>query len=244
VDSRRNEYDRLHQTAELRFPIEDYPHFFEWLHIPKNSGQYTLLDIACGQGFFLEAAAKLSSNVSLFGVDFSITGLNKARTRFSRVLCCMAESLPFPTSSFDYCTNLGSLEHMEHPEKVLSEMYRVLKPSGKAMVIVPNRYYLGNIWRVLAYGEEDDQEQEGVTEFRTLTAWEKLFLKANLDVTGVQGYNGVDHIAWYFKRPQNVITEFERSARWFLDVFVKPCIPLNLSQCFVFFLRRQPVSSY
>ncbi|HOJ33727.1 MAG TPA: class I SAM-dependent methyltransferase [Candidatus Hydrogenedentes bacterium] len=241
MSSRREQYDRLHHIAELRFPREDYRHFVEWLNIPRTSSHFTVLDIACGQGFFLEAARKMNPNLKVLGIDFSTAALQKAKTRSPDVVCASADCLPFPDSTFDYCTNLGSLEHFDNPLSGLREMFRVLKPTGKAMIIVPNRYYVGTLWRVLAYGEEDDQEQEGLTDFHTVSGWKELFLAANLDVTGVQPYNGVDHIAWYFKRKDGVITEFEKTTRQFLDTFIKPLIPLNLSQCFVFFLRRQPL---
>jgi hypothetical protein len=119
-------------------------------------------------------------------------------------------------------------------------MRRIMRPTGKAMVIVPNAYYLGTVWRVMAYGEADDQGQEGVTDFRTINDWTAMMKTAGFDITGLRGYNGEHHIAWYFKRPDGVITDRERSWRAFLNTFVKPAIPLNLSQCFVYFLRRQP----
>ena len=56
----------------------------------------------------------------------------------------------------------------------------------------------------------------------------------------LRGYNGEHHIAWYFQRPDGTITDRERHWRSILNTFVKPIIPLNLSQCFVYFLRRQP----
>jgi len=69
--------------------------------------------------------------------------------------------------------------------------------------------------------------------------WKSLFLEGGLDVLGVQGYNGEDHIAWYFERKNGQAPEAEQHWRILLDTFVKPLIPLNLSQCFVIFLKRQ-----
>jgi hypothetical protein len=89
-------------------------------------------------------------------------------------------------------------------------------------------------------GDADDQGQEGVTEFRTINQWTATMAAAGFDVLGVRGYNGEHHIAWYFDRPQGVITEHERRWRAVLDTFVKPLIPLNLAQCFAYTLRRQP----
>jgi SAM-dependent methyltransferase len=238
-------YDRLHEEAELRFPLEDYPTFHRWLDVPGDGSGLTLLDIACGQGFYLAAAAAASPALTLHGLDFSQVALDKAGARARRVTWHKgsAEGLPFEEAVFDYCVNLGSLEHFEDPLPALVEMRRVLKPDGKALVIVPNAYYLGTVWRVMAYGDADDQGQEGVTTFRTINEWTGVMREAGFDVTGIRGYNGEHHIAWYFQRPDGRITDRERSWRAVLDTFVKPLIPLNLSQCFVYTLRRQPVGS-
>jgi SAM-dependent methyltransferase len=238
---RREVYDRLHEESELRFPLEDYAPFFELLNVPRDGEGLCLLDIACGQGFFLEQAEALSPRLATHGLDFSPKGLALAEPRLSRTELKegYACELPYAEGRFDYCVNLGSLEHFDKPADALSEMARVLKPTGKALVIVPNQYYAGSIWRMMAYGEEDEQGQEGVTQFRTIQSWKRLFGEASLDVTGVEGYNGYHHIAWHFRRENGVITEQEKSWRGILDTFVKPIIPLNLSQCFVFTLRRQ-----
>lgn len=239
---RQATYDRLHREAELRFPLEDYPIFHEWLAVPEQGAGLTLLDIACGQGFFLRAAEDRSPRLALHGVDFSAVAIERAQTRVpsADLHHTPADRLPFADDTFDYCVNLGSLEHIEEPKAALIEMRRVLKPAGKAMIIVPNPYYLGTIWRVLAYGDAEDQGQADVTEFRTINGWTGIVRSAGFDITGVRGYNGEHHIAWYFKRPDGQITDRERSWRATLNTFVKPLIPLNLSQCFVYFVRRQP----
>jgi SAM-dependent methyltransferase len=243
ADPREAEYDRLHADAELRFPLEDYPTFHEWLDIPNGGRGLSLVDIACGQGFFLSEAARLSPELELHGVDFSQIGLDKAGARVRAIWHkAAAESLPLADSSVDYCVSLGSLEHFANPLAALVEMRRVMRPTAKAMVIVPNAYYLGTVWRVMAYGEADDQGQEGVTEFRTINDWTAMIKAAGFDITGLRGYNGEHHIAWYFKRPDGIVTDRERTWRAFLNTFVKPVIPLNLSQCFVYILRRQQES--
>lgn len=238
---RKQAYDSLHKQDQVRFPNEDYAVFYSWLNVPSNGKGLRLLDIACGQGFFLEAA-EAASQLDCYGIDFSQVALDFANKRLHRTQLkqCSAYALPFDDNFFDYCVNLGSLEHFDEPEKALVELRRVLKPNGKALIIVPNQYYLGTIWKVYAYGEDEDQGQEGLTTFRTIKAWNNIFLSCGLDIAGVQGYNGEHHINWFFRRPDGRVSEQERNWRTFLNEFVKPAIPLNLSQCFVFTVRRQP----
>jgi SAM-dependent methyltransferase len=46
-------------------------------------------------------------------------------------------SLPMPDQSVDGILSIYVLEHVEHPEKVFSEMFRVLKKGGRALVCAP-----------------------------------------------------------------------------------------------------------
>jgi SAM-dependent methyltransferase len=238
---RKEKYDALHKEDQLRFPLEDYRVFYSWLNVPGAGQGLRLLDIACGQGFFLREAEE-AGELSCYGIDFSPVAFNLARERLHRTELkqCSAYALPFDDDFFDYCVNLGSLEHFDAPEKALGELRRVLKPNGKALIIVPNQYYLGTMWKVFAYGEDEDQGQEGLTNFRTIKSWNGLFLRCGLDITGVKGYNGEHHINWFFRRPDGKVSEQEKQWRTFLNEFIKPAIPLNLSQCFVFTVRRQP----
>ena len=45
----------------------------------------------------------------------------------------------FPARAFDYVRLNHSFEHMEHPNQILDEIYRILADNGKLMIGVPNR---------------------------------------------------------------------------------------------------------
>ena len=47
------------------------------------------------------------------------------------------ESLPFKDESFDFVTILEVLEHLRNHEKIISEIYRVLKTNGIVMISSP-----------------------------------------------------------------------------------------------------------
>jgi SAM-dependent methyltransferase len=47
--------------------------------------------------------------------------------------------LPLPDSSFDAVLVIHGLEFSRDPEEFLSEIWRVLVPSGRAIIVVPNR---------------------------------------------------------------------------------------------------------
>ena len=51
-----------------------------------------------------------------------------------------AEELPFATGSVDAVVCESLLEHVPRPQKIVDEMYRVLKPGGKMYIVIPFVY--------------------------------------------------------------------------------------------------------
>lgn len=102
-----------------------------------------------------------------YGVDISRPTIAMARGGFGarRLHAAAADvrSLPFGSGQFDAVYSMGTIEHFDDSETAVGEMFRVLKPGGRAIVGVPNRWdpflrplqvrvmqYLG----IYGYGEE------------------------------------------------------------------------------------------
>ncbi|MGB8816924.1 MAG: methyltransferase domain-containing protein [Rhizobiaceae bacterium] len=49
------------------------------------------------------------------------------------------EELPLPDASVDRILMVHALEHAEDPRETLKEMFRVLSPGGRLVIVVPNR---------------------------------------------------------------------------------------------------------
>jgi SAM-dependent methyltransferase len=49
------------------------------------------------------------------------------------------EELPLPDSSVDRILMVHALEHSENPRETLKEMWRVLAPNGRLVIVAPNR---------------------------------------------------------------------------------------------------------
>ena len=73
-----------------------------------------------------------------------------------------AERIPFPDASFDHVYSFGVIHHSPVPERIVSEIYRVLRPGGTFTVMLYNRcsinYYieimfLRKIFQLPAYAE-------------------------------------------------------------------------------------------
>lgn len=55
-------------------------------------------------------------------------------------LVANAEELPFPTGSVDAIVCESLLEHVPRPQKIVDEMYRVLRPGGGMYIVIPFVY--------------------------------------------------------------------------------------------------------
>jgi SAM-dependent methyltransferase len=95
-----------------------------------------LLDCGCGTGANVEL---LDTFGRAYGFDLTETGLrigrDAGRTRLARAT---VTAVPFPTASFDIVTSFDVLYSLEDGDETaaITEMYRLLKPGGCAIVNV------------------------------------------------------------------------------------------------------------
>ena len=102
-----------------------------------------LLDVATGTADFAILAARLLPQSSIVGVDLSSGMLNAGRRKVSeagldaRIVLQVgdAQSLPFPDASFDAATVAFGVRNFENLATGFSEIRRVLKPGGRAVVL-------------------------------------------------------------------------------------------------------------
>lgn len=103
-----------------------------------------VLDIACGTGEpAISLAAVLVGDGDVVGVDISpaplkIAGERAIQRGLSNVTFQQADAheLPFPNNSFDCITSRLGIMFFSDLPRALSEMRRVLKPSGRAILLV------------------------------------------------------------------------------------------------------------
>lgn len=96
-----------------------------------------VIDVGCGPGLLSESLAKHAASVE--GIDFSETMIEQARRRRSGVKfrVANAEQLPFAGEEFDVAVCCYTSHHFARPEKVYTELLRVLKPGGRIVVLHP-----------------------------------------------------------------------------------------------------------
>jgi cyclopropane fatty-acyl-phospholipid synthase-like methyltransferase len=99
-----------------------------------------LLDVACGWGEFLVNYAAGARRVA--GVDLAPAKVALARERLAdRIEAGTAEivvadvaRLPWPDASFTAVTCIDAFPFFPDPQAVLAELFRVLRPEGRAVV--------------------------------------------------------------------------------------------------------------
>lgn len=102
-----------------------------------------ILDVGCGTGANLQMLANYGVAE---GVDISPEALEFCRARgLSKVKLGPAEALPFEDASFDLVTGLDVVEHLDDDVAGLSEMRRVLRPGGRAVLFVPAFMFLWGV---------------------------------------------------------------------------------------------------
>ena len=98
-----------------------------------------ILENGCGVGVYLE---RLSQNSQIaVGLEFDLQRAQEAHINSPLILNAAGENLPLPDESFDFMLSHEVLEHVQDDRRCVEEMVRVLAPSGRMAVFVPNRGY-------------------------------------------------------------------------------------------------------
>lgn len=99
-----------------------------------------VLEVAPGPGYYAIELAKLG-NYKITGLDISKTFVEIARANAAdagvriRFELGNASNMPFPENTFDFIACCAAFKNFTEPERALEEMYRVLKPGGKALIV-------------------------------------------------------------------------------------------------------------
>ncbi len=140
-------FDQIADEGEiLSEPELCYPVILQTIAEILSDEQYRscrIADIGCGTGTMLAMIAEtIGEKVHMTGADVSRKSLLQARKRCPKSIELVeadAQELPFDNESFDILVCMHSLHHYPRPETALAEMYRVLSPEGK-LLLVENDY--------------------------------------------------------------------------------------------------------
>jgi ubiquinone/menaquinone biosynthesis C-methylase UbiE len=115
------------------------------VEIPETA---SILDIGCGGGRTLERLAALARRGKAVGIDYSNDSVAVARKRNRRLIAggrvevvhASVSSMPFPDATFDCALAVESYYFWPDIARDLVEVRRVMKPSGR-LVIIAGMYH-------------------------------------------------------------------------------------------------------
>lgn len=141
-----------HSSYEVFF--EQYDRFRYGLeaHIPRcldaiDFDNRDVLEIGLGQGADAEQIIRRGARWT--GIDLTSESVQRVETRlrlrglpYERVVQGSVLDLPFPSRSFDIIFSHGVLHHVPDVEQAQTELARVLRPNGEAVIMLYAKYSL------------------------------------------------------------------------------------------------------
>ena len=174
-----------HEAGTAAFFEEIEAYRFEKLHyLPKlvdfaGYGDQTVLDVGCGVANDLSRFARGGADVT--GIDLSAHAIDLARQNFEQrglkgeFLVMDGEQMSLPDNHFDmvYCHTV--LHFTPNPEKMISEIHRVLKPGKEAILMTLNRhswlYFMHKVAKVkIDHLDSPVYHRYSIGEFRNMLA--------------------------------------------------------------------------
>lgn len=160
VYSRREGWDAARVDRRTREVLEGRQRLHDdlggWLEPVIAGGPF--LDLGCGGGMLMAAAADLHPGLSVVGIDVSMTWLVVAKRLVTErggkpfLAAAMAEALPLADESIPAIVSLDVIEHVKQPDAYLAEINRVLAVGGRAAFATPNRFSLTAEPHVFVWG--------------------------------------------------------------------------------------------
>lgn len=128
---RKSKYNYGNYEIDLRTTYAKYLRKYI-KYVPKKN---RLLEIGCGNGFFLEKALNLGFE-RVYGVEPSQDSVNKAKDRVkNQILVDIFRPGQFKKNYFDIICFFQVIDHLTDPNKFLAEGFKILKPGGGILCI-------------------------------------------------------------------------------------------------------------
>jgi SAM-dependent methyltransferase len=135
--------------------LGEYPYLQSYLDRKPIAGARTL---EIGLGYGTLSGQLIARGAELHGVDIAEGPVEMVRHRLrlagrcsdpERVVQASALNLPYPSGSFDFVYSIGCLHHTGDLPRAVTEVRRVLRPGGTAVVMLYNRYSARQLKRVV-----------------------------------------------------------------------------------------------
>lgn len=233
-----NDSDESGYRAQMRKRYELEPYIETFAQFEKAAG-LKVLEIGVGLGAdhqrFAQAGARLT------GVDLTERAVEHTQRRLklfglnSDIRVADAESLPFPDASFDMVYSWGVLHCSPNTPRAIDEVWRVLRPGGRAKIMIYQKHSLvgymlwlrhallaGKPWRTLTDVYDKHLESPGTKAYTPDEARRDLFARfTNVRISSVLTHGdlleseaGQRHRGWLLTTARRVWPR--RFLRWLM----------------------------
>lgn len=229
--------DYFDEVEERKYFVE--PHIPAFAQFDRWKGK-KVLEVGCGLG--TDAVNFARAGAEYHAIDLSDASLELARKRFE-VFGLKGELRPynaeqlsqaFAPESFDLVYSFGVIHHTPHPDAVLREIRKVIKPDGELRMML----YAKDSWKniMIEGGFDQPEAQSGCPIAFTYSKDEEraLHRQAGFEVTEIWQ----DHIfsyviekyikyeyepqPWFKAMPEDMFRQLERSLGWHMMTVAKP----------------------
>ena len=201
----------LHFADELwgNYPMQGILDFANDYYL--ESTDQNILEIGCGVGRWIALLAKRFPESTCWGIDYSYQMLKQANNLlvlgnditvdlsnkgFNKTHIVQgdhiknlkfglanAAELPFPNNSQNLIVNSFLLDRLEEPVSSLGEMYRVLTPNGRLIMVTPLNFKQSQSWDAL-YPVSKIHDVLADIGYKILKWKEDILINEPLDVHG------------------------------------------------------------
>jgi len=133
------DYETRHKKNQKERYLYDHWEPLFIAAIDKYSKNLVVLDLGCGPGNYAFLMSKLAKKV--FAIDSSKRMIDYAKGKYPGIDLIFADATntPLQSNSIDTIFSFGLFEFVDR-KKLMKEISRILRPGGKVVISVPNKY--------------------------------------------------------------------------------------------------------
>ena len=161
----------------------------------------TVLEIGSGEGYgVIELAPKSNKYIAIDKYDLPISEKLKSNNNIEFKKMNVPPLRGIEDNSIDFVITFQVIEHIQHDDKFVKEIYRVLKPGGKMVLTTPNLLMSlsRNPWHIREYTPQSMKD----------------ILKRSFDNIEMKGVYGNEKVMQYYNENKKSV---ERIRKW--DIF-------------------------
>jgi len=194
---------RFFEISKLFLDYDKEP--FDKMINEKELSKKNVLEVGVGSGSHASLLSKYSKNFT--GIDITEEAIKNTKRRFEimklygNLIQMNAEKMDFPDSYFDFVWSWGVIHHSANTNDIIYEIGRVLKPQGRAVIMVYHRsflfYYIimllkgmfnGNFFKNFSIHKTVQLNTDGaIARYYSIKEWNDL-VKDNFNVRSIKVY--------------------------------------------------------